>query len=216
MAHPFYLREKARALRAERRLTIDELAERLALPRSTIYYWVRDMPIPGSGPGGGWPANAQRKGTRAMRRKYRLLREAAYREGVESYDSLAADPTFRDFICLYIGEGYKRTRNRVSVANSDPAVVAHATVWIRRLTTRRLLFWLQYHADQDPEKLVGFWSETVHAPTESFRVLRKSNSNQLSGRIWRSPYGVLSVTVSDTYLRARLQAWMDLTRQSWQ
>jgi DNA-binding XRE family transcriptional regulator len=37
MAHPSYLREKACSLRAECRLTIDELAERLALPRSTIF-----------------------------------------------------------------------------------------------------------------------------------------------------------------------------------
>jgi hypothetical protein len=72
MAHPSYLREKARTLRAQRRLTIDEL-ERLALSRSTIYYWVRDMPIPGSGPGGGFSTAGQRKGTRAMKRKYRLL-----------------------------------------------------------------------------------------------------------------------------------------------
>ena len=62
MAHPAYLREKARVLRAQRKLTIDELAERLALSRSTVYYWVRDMPIPGSGSGGGWPESARRKG----------------------------------------------------------------------------------------------------------------------------------------------------------
>ncbi len=40
-------------MRIERQFTIDELAERLALSRSTIYYWVRDLPIPGSGSGGG-------------------------------------------------------------------------------------------------------------------------------------------------------------------
>ena len=113
MSHPSYLREKARTLRAERRLTIDEIAERLALSRSTIYYWVKDMPIPGSGAGTGFSSAAQRKGTRAMKRKYRLLREAAYREGVESYAGAdAEDPTFRDFVCLYIGEGYKRTATR--------------------------------------------------------------------------------------------------------
>ena len=59
MAHPAYLREKMRRLRTERKLTIDELAERLALSRSTIYYWVRDLPIDHAG-----RANAgQRKGT---------------------------------------------------------------------------------------------------------------------------------------------------------
>jgi hypothetical protein len=103
-------------MRVERRLTIDELAERLALPRSTIYYWVRDLPIPGSGPAGVWPESARRKGTRAMQRKYRLLREDAYREGLRSFDKLAVDPTFRDFVCLYIAEGYKRNRNRTSMS----------------------------------------------------------------------------------------------------
>src|SRR6204780_1064845 len=72
MAHATYLREKARSMRVERQLTIDELAERLALSRSTIYYWVRDLPISGSGPGGGWPEAACRKGNLAMQRKYRL------------------------------------------------------------------------------------------------------------------------------------------------
>ena len=52
-------------MRVERQLTIDELAERLALSRSTIYYWVRDLPIPGSGPGGVWPEAARRKGNRS-------------------------------------------------------------------------------------------------------------------------------------------------------
>jgi len=215
MAHPAYLREKARKLRAERRLTIDELAERLALPRTTIYYWVRDMPIPGSGPGGGFSTAAQRKGTRAMKRKYRLLREAAYRQGVEEYASLATEPTFRDFVCLYIGEGYKRSRNRVALSNSDPLVVLHSTRWMRRLSDRAPFFYLQHHADQDPERLVSFWSELLDAPPEDFRVQRKSNSNQLAGRTWRSRYGVLSVAISDTYLRARLQAWIDMTQRSW-
>jgi transcriptional regulator with XRE-family HTH domain len=38
MAHPSYLKEKARELRKEKKLTIDELAERLALSRTTVFY----------------------------------------------------------------------------------------------------------------------------------------------------------------------------------
>ncbi len=135
-------------MRIERKLTIDELAERLALSRSTIYYWVRDLPIPGSGPGTGWPEHAQRKGTIAMQRKFRRLREEAYREGVARYSGLVADPTFRDFVCLYIAEGYKRNRNEVSICNSDAAVMRVATRWLSKLTETRLRFSLQYHADQ--------------------------------------------------------------------
>jgi excisionase family DNA binding protein len=215
MAHPFYLREKARSLRAERRMTIDELAERLALPRSTIYYWVRDMPIPGSGPGGKWPENAQRKGTRAMKRKYRLLREAAYREGVESYPRLLQEPTFRDFVCLYIAEGYKRSRHTVSICNSDPSVMVLSDRWIRRLTQRPVDYAVTYHADQRPEQLAGFWGEYLGVPQTAVRCQPKSNSGRLSGRVWRCRHGVLAISSHHTYFRTRLGAWVDLIKQEW-
>ena len=215
MAHAKYLREKARSMRIERQFTIDELAERLALSRSTIYYWVRDLPIPGSGSGGGWPEAARRKGNRAMQRKYRVLREEAYKQGLEEYEALAADPTFRDFVCLYIAEGYKRRRHDVSICNSDPAVMRVATGWIRRLTEKRLDFSIQYHADQDLAELREFWSGTLGIDPEAIRLQRKSNSGELNRRTWRSRYGVIAVCVHDTLLRARLQAWMDLLRSEW-
>jgi hypothetical protein len=61
MAYPDYLRLRARALRVEKRLTLDELVERLALPRATVYYWIRDLPL-------GRPRSSagQQKGTAAM------------------------------------------------------------------------------------------------------------------------------------------------------
>lgn len=216
MAHATYLREKARLMRIERKLTIDELAERMALSRSTIYYWVRDLPIPGSGSGTGWPAHAQRKGTLAMQRKFRRLREEAYREGVARYPELVADATFRDFVCLYIAEGYKRDRNVVAICNSDPAVIKVATRWICSLSEKKPMFSIQYHSDQDLDELRRFWSGKLSIELEEIKLQRKSNSNQMAGRQWRSQHGVLTVRVADTLLHARIQAWMDRLRVEWQ
>ncbi len=179
MAHAGYIREKARSLRIERGLTIDELALRMALPRSTIYYWVRDLPIPGSGPGGGWPEKARRNGNRAMQRKYRLLREAAYRQGWDEYERLSADPTFRDFVCLYVAEGYKRNRNTAAICNSDVAVMGLAVRWLRSLSERRPEFWLHYHADQEPEQSRAFWGKSLG--TEARRVWRNSDGPSRRG-----------------------------------
>ncbi|MFZ0042546.1 MAG: hypothetical protein WAK93_14640, partial [Solirubrobacteraceae bacterium] len=118
-------------------------------------------------------------------------------------------------VVLYIAEGYKRNRNVVSIANSDPAVMTLATRWLRTLTTRPLVFSVQYHADQDLIELRHFWGMTLGFEGQKLRVQRKSNSRQLTGRSWRSVHGVLSVSASDTLLRARLQAWIDLTRECW-
>ena len=116
MAYPAYLRDKARRLRCEQRLTIDELAECLALSRTTVYLWVRDLPIERAGR----QNRGQRLGNAAMQAKYRRLREQAYAEGRRTFAALAEDPLFRDFVTLYIAEGYKRSRNRLSLWQLRP------------------------------------------------------------------------------------------------
>ena len=210
MAYPAYVREKARELRVERRLSVVEIAERLALPKSTVFYWVRDIPLRRA------RQSNPHAGARAMRSKFVMLREEAYREGRESFADLsAADRTFRDFVCMYIGEGYKRNRNRVAIGNSDPRVVVLATRWLRELSSKELQFSVQVHEDQDLARLSEFWASTLGIDPGDIRLQRKSNSGRLAGRHWRSKYGVLTVTTCDTLLRARLQAWMDCLQETW-
>jgi hypothetical protein len=212
MAYPGYLRERARQLRTEKHLTIDELAARLALPRTTVYYWVKDIPL---GRERRWSAG-QRRGNFAMRQKWRRLRDEAYADGLESFDRLAASPTFRDFVVLYIAEGYKRGRNTVALANSDPQIIELAATWLRRLSDHQLRVRVHHHADQDLDALRAVWSSTAGVPSEAVRFYRKSNSGELRTRVWRCAYGVASVEVYDTYLRARLAAWMDRLRAGWE
>jgi hypothetical protein len=129
--------------------------------------------------------------------------------------SLARLPTFRDFVCLYIAEGYKKNRNTVSVANSDVAAMKLAVYWLREFSTRRMIFSIQYHADQRLRTLRSYWGQELGIPDISIEFLRKSNSGQLAHRTWRSQHGVLSVKVHDTLLRARLQGWIDCMRGEW-
>ena len=64
--------------------------------------------------------------------KHRELARNRLRKGQASYAALADEPRFRDFVVLYIAEGYKRCRNTVSVCNSDPAVIRAVAPWMRR------------------------------------------------------------------------------------
>ena len=208
MAYPAYVRQKARQLRVEKHLSIDEIAVRLALPKTTIYYWVRDLPL-------GRARTPHRNGNPAFQAKCRLRRTAAYALGRLEFERLSGDPTFRDFVCLYIAEGSKRNRNRVAVCNSDPRVIVLCTRWIRRFARNPLDFRVQYHADQDLIELQHFWGEQVGVAPEAIVLQRKSNSGRLGGRSWRSEHGVLTVTAGDTMFHARLQAWMDCLREQW-
>lgn len=86
---------------------------------------------------------------------------------------------------------------------------------MRRLSRNRVTFSIQYHDDQSIEDLRRFWARTLGVEPEEIQFQRKSNSNHLTGRTWRSQWGVLTVRSSDTYFRARLQAWMDRVRDEW-
>jgi hypothetical protein len=199
-------------MRCEKRLTLDEIALRLALPKTTVWYWIADLP-PADRRG---RQNAgQRLGNRAMQEKYRRIREAAHQQGCEEFAALCRDATFRDFVCLYIAEGSKRSRNTVAIANSDPAVVLVADRWMRRFATNKIDYWVQYHADQDVDELKAFWGDLLAIDHRSVRVQRKSNSAQLRRRTWRSQFGVLTVRACDTALRARLQGWIESLQAEW-
>ena len=191
MTHPIYIREKARQLRRDN--------------------WVRDLPIPITAAA----SLAQRRASKATSRKARLLREAAYAEGLKWFAFFCVDPLFRDFACMYIGEGYKRCRNRVAICNSDPAVLRLAKPWFERFSRNPITLSIQHHADQDVSQLTAFWGKELGASPEAIRVQRKSNSGRLAGRIWRSRYGVLAMSTDDTYFRGELQAWMDCVSDDW-
>jgi hypothetical protein len=192
-------------------LSLDEIAERLALPKTTVWYWIKDLPL---GRPKRW-STAQRKGNQGMRKKYRLLREAAYARGLEEYDELVSELSFRDFVMLYITEGFKRGRNTASICNSDPDLVALAFRWMVRLSGKQPKVRVHYHADQDVPELRAFWSSTLQIDPHSVEFHRKTNSGQMRSRVWRCVHGVAAVEVYDTYFRSRIGAWMDRIRADW-
>jgi transposase-like protein len=220
----------ARLLRVEQGLTVDQLAVRLALPRSTIYYWVRDLPLrhrsSGERPSPEPPSRDIERGVRAggepqPRRVSRARSEAAYAEGLESFDELAAQPTFRDFVCLYIVQGETRDRTRVALSNSDPAVMRLVSRWLKRLSEKSSLLSLQYRPGQSLNDLRHFWSETVGVQARAIRVRGTApgepapEPERAQPASLHSRNGVLTVTVEDALLRARLQGWMQRTREGW-
>ena len=143
------------------------------------------------------------------------MREQAYQEAWESAEQELQDSRLRDFVILYMAEGYKRSRNKVEICNSDPAIVRLAHEQITRRAHRKVNYALQCHVDNDEQELKQYWSNLLGIEARRIRVIRKSNSGSLTGRQWRSIHGVLAVSTSDTYFRARLQAWLDLVRAQW-
>lgn len=193
-------------------MTIDQIAERLAVSRGSVYGWVRDLPFDANR---AKRSAAQLKAARANSERARARREEAYDRGRSEYPTLVTEPTFRDFLCLYWAEGCKRQRHRVSLGNSDVAIVRLSQCWMARFTARPMRYRIQYHVDQDLAELREWWAHALTIEPSEIGLQRKSNSNHLTGRTWRSEHGVLTVTTGDTLFRARLQGWLDTLRAEW-
>lgn len=91
-----------------------------------------------------------------------------------------------------------------------------AICWIRGLTEKALEFSIHYHAHQDLDELREFWGGTLGIDADAIRLQGKSNSNQLTGRCWRSRIASYTSVSTTLCFRARLQAWMDYLRSEWQ
>lgn len=193
-------------------LALDEISLRLSLPRTTVYYWIKDLPIERTIK----QSEAQKRGSAAGKAKAALKRELVYREAFEQAPLLLKDPHLRDFVVLYMAEGYRRNRNCVALANSNPQILKLADRFIYKFAVNRVFYTLQYHADQSPDELIDYWSSCLGKDKNKFVLQRKSNSGQLKGRNWRSQFGVLTVRSDDTALRAKIQAWMDFLMKDWQ
>jgi hypothetical protein len=138
-----------------------------------------------------------------------------YDQALRSYDELITRPTFRDFVCVYIADGYKRDRRRVALASADPDVIRLAHRWIRRLSDKSPSLTLRYTREQSREELRRFWSEVVGDRPESIRARRVSAEALAHASGARPLRGLLTITVDDVVLRARMQAWMRRTREGW-
>lgn len=194
-------------------MALSEICKRLSLGKTTVYYWIKDIHISRTIK----QKQSQIDGTKAMRLKGAALREDAYKDGLCKYSDMVAQSSFRDFIMVYLTEGYRRTKHQVAVSNSNPNIVVLAFKWIKKLMNqdRKMDFNLQCHVDNNEDELKEFWAKKLGIENEQIKIRRKSNSGELSGRQWRSVHGVFTIRANDTYLRSRIEAWMDKIQEEW-
>ena len=206
-----HIKDKAIELRVERKMTLDEITECLSVPRTTVYYWIKDIPIPTTKK----QTAAQQRRADDHRERHVQKRQVAYDAGMAEAPELFTDPLFRDFVVAYLCEGAKRDRNTVSFVNSDAGLIRLAHHWMEKFSDNKISYRFQYHKDQNPEEVKQYWAEILKIETELIKFQRKSNSGNLARRKWRSVHGLLTMETSDTYFRAKLQAWMDFVKMQW-
>jgi hypothetical protein len=151
---------RARDLRAQNWL-LQDIATELAVSKSSVSLWVRDVEFVPS---------KRRYGPRVRPNKLmqRKLDEIAHFN--ETGQRRVGDLTEREFLfagaALYAGEGAKADKT-VMFANSDPALIAFFTRWLRHffeVDESRLRLRLYLHEGLDLAAAIDFWTSLTRIP----------------------------------------------------
>lgn len=207
-----HLKSKARELRVKR-TSLDDISLMLSIPKSTIFYWVKDMPerAPFDSEKN---SSARAKAVRAVVSKFKNLRDQAYSAAFASASLDLKDQELRDFICLYMGEGDKG-RNSVGFINSDPELVKIAHKFILRLSNRKLDYVLHFYPDHDENEEKAFWANYLGIDQTKIKSRPKPGANKLKKRNTRLKHGIFKVATADTYLKSKIDAYTDFIKDQW-
>lgn len=131
-------REKAVELRLKEQLGYGEIAKRLGVPKSTLSYWLKDLPLSKQRVlelrQKAWSrGEASRELFRqTMRRKREDGEARIYREKTRLFRKVSDQTLFVAGLMLYLAEGEKKTRYTVSIANTDPFIIRFFVWWAQR------------------------------------------------------------------------------------
>ncbi len=184
-------REDARRLRALG-WTMPDIAGELAVSRSSVSLWTRDVPV---APG---PRRLVRpRQPNVLERR----KQAEIAELLEAGRARIGDLSERDLLvagtALYAGEGTKGG-NTVGFANSDPRMIMLICSWLRRffdIVESRLRLRLYLHAGLDLEAAMRFWSSLTEIPLQQFRTPYRAEADT-SLRLNKHAHGCVYVSYS--------------------
>lgn len=171
------LRQKAIKLRTKDRLSYGEIQKRLDVSKSTLSYWLREHPLKEEEiiklRRSNWlKGEASRERFRnAMRKKREQLEQEVYRQQIKKLTNIKKESFFIAGLMLYLGEGDKRNRVRVGLANTDPAVVQFFVKWLKdflRVDKDKIRVELHLYENMDIEAEKVFWEKITGLSRKQF------------------------------------------------
>lgn len=191
--------ERARVMRAEG-MTLLDIATRLAVSKSSVSLWVRDVDFTPS---------PRRYGARRRPHPFHEARlrqiEELDAEGLTRIGTLSDDAFLAAGLALYAGEGSK-TEGQVRLANTDADMVRFFCAWFRRffdVDERRLRVRVYLHEGLDLQAAQAHWSGVTAVPLAQFRAPYRAVADPTIRRN-KHEYGCVYVNYSCTTTHRRI------------
>lgn len=202
------MKEKARRLRKEKNLSINEISKALGIAKSTASIYCKGVK----------PNNPERLRRRMANNA--AAGSAAFANARNRHKSAIAEKAKRDwfivkncpglmgFLGLYWGEG-RKTGYGLGITNNDPSFFKVVTPTIILLSPQtRKVATITYYESHDKDECENFWNELF---AQNVTVVMKENSDMRSKSQFnnRCPYGRCDLRFSDLALQISINIWVD-------
>lgn len=163
----------------KRGASLRDVALRFGIQKSTLSHWFRDVPLSDFHKArlrtrhekalvtARREAVKWHNGQKAIRMREAETAAAQVMKGIDCTDDTTLELALA---ILYLGEGMKKS-GITSLGNSDPRILRFFVQSLRRLydiPLEGMKCELHLRADQDPTKLVRYWSVTLGIPSRNF------------------------------------------------
>lgn len=196
-------------------LSTKEISEKMNRPVGTIKRWLAPYGLKASSEV--IKANAL-KASLKMQENCALKRNEAYNKAKETVALDLKDKLLRDFVNIYIGEGYKRNRDSVSIVNSDPKIILLSLYVMKKYflkSDKKMIMQIRYYKENDNElELLEYWKKLFNDENIKFTTYIQPTV-RAEGHNNSNKYGLVTVTINDTYAKQKLNAYMDYVKEEW-
>jgi hypothetical protein len=192
-------------------MSINKIAKRMALPKSTISTWVRDVVL----------TKLQRKDLKlaaentssAMKviRKIKVVRRQKWEgEAKKLFKRYSSDPIFMLGLGIYWGEGDKF--NVMKLTNTDVEIHKVWVAWVKRFipTSLKLVGTSMVHPGNSTVASTKYWRRKLGIEIR-VRLFKPRKTSKKRKNLW--PYGVLQVITAgkgSTEWHFKLMTWIRL------
>src|ERR1700690_4301294 len=159
-------REKALTLRIKHQMGYGAIAKELSVPKSTLSYWLRDLPLSKERVlelrREAWSrGEASRELFRQTMRKKRDARdENVYQEQRRKFIRISSQTLFVAGLMLYLAEGTKKNDYTIGLANTDPRLIKFFIRWLQKFLDvphSKMKMQLHLYESMDINKERRFW-----------------------------------------------------------
>lgn len=206
-------KNKAIELRSKGK-SYSEISRVLIVPKSTLSEWFKKYP---------WSKEIGRNLVEKSKQKSKIILKElnnirgndlsrlylqAEKEANEDFEVLKYHPLFISAMMIYWGEGDKRSKNRISVTNTEPAMLKIFIYFLKNMCSfpeDKIRAWILAYPDMDIEKTKLYWIKNTGLKESNFRktivIKGKSKINRLT-------YGVCTVELGSTYFKIKMLVWL--------